>query len=133
MARYDPEPELRLVFMGTPAFAVPSLRALLSLRDVAGRPARVVAVVTQPDRPAGRGGHIQASPVKVAALEAGVPVLQPGRLRRPEHVAEVRAHEAVLSGVPALAQILSAAALELRAYRWRNAQASPHPSMRGDL
>jgi len=49
--------DLRIIFMGTPAFAVPSLRALLDLRDVAGRAARVVAVVTQPDRPAGRGNR----------------------------------------------------------------------------
>src|SRR5437763_14302526 len=99
--------------MGTPAFAVPSLRALLSLRDVAGRPARVVAVVTQPDRPAGRGGHIQASPVKGAALEAGVPVLQPQRLRRPEHVAELRPHSPDLIVVAAFAQILPPPARDL--------------------
>ena len=131
MARYDLEPELRLVFMGTPAFAVPSLRALLSLRDVAGRPARVVAVVTQPDRPAGRGGHIQASPVKVAALEAGVPVLQPGRLRRPEHVAELRAYSPDLIVVAAFAQILSPTVLDMPAYGCLNVHASLLPRWRG--
>ena len=131
MARYDPEPELRLVFMGTPDFAVPSLRALLSLGDVAGRRARVVAVVTQPDRPAGRGGHIQASPVKVAALEAGVPVLQPGRLRRPEHVAELRAYSPDLIVVAAFAQILSREVLDMPAYGCLNVHASLLPRWRG--
>src|SRR5256714_3330969 len=117
--------------MGSPAFAVPSLRALLSLGDVAGRPARVVAVVTQPDRPAGRGGHIQASPVKVAALEAGVPVLQPGRLRRPEHVAELRAHNPHLIVVAAFAQILSPEVLDMPAYGCLNVHASLLPRWRG--
>jgi methionyl-tRNA formyltransferase len=131
MTRYDSEPELRLVFMGTPAFGVPSLRALLSLRDVAGRPARVVAVVTQPDRPAGRGGHIQASPVKVAALEAGVPVLLPVRLRRPEHVAELRAYSPDLIVVAAFAQILSREVLDMPAYGCLNVHASLLPRWRG--
>jgi methionyl-tRNA formyltransferase len=131
MSPHDSARQLRLVFMGTPAFAVPSLRTLLSLRDVVGRPARVVAVVTQPDRPAGRGGHIQASPVKGAALEAGVPVLQPGRLRRPEHVAELRAYSPDLIVVAAFAQILSPAVLDMPAYGCLNVHASLLPRWRG--
>src|ERR671939_1055008 len=131
MAPHDSGRELRLVFMGTPALALPSLRALLSLSDVAGRPARVVAVVTQPDRPAGRGGHIQASPVKIAALEAGVPVLQPARLRRPEHVAELRAYEPDVIVVAAFAQILSLEVLDMPAYGCLNVHASLLPRWRG--
>jgi methionyl-tRNA formyltransferase len=66
--------KLRVVFAGTPAFAVPALRALVANHDVTG-------VLTQPDRPAGRGRALSASPVKLAALEAGLPVVQPARLR----------------------------------------------------
>ena len=76
---------LRIVFMGTPEFAVPSLRAL-----VAGG-YRVVVVVTTPDKPAGRGQKVHQSDVKVAALELGLPVLQPEKLRAPEFVEAMRA------------------------------------------
>ena len=69
--------KLRIVFMGTPEFAVPSLRAL-----VAGG-YQVVGVVTAPDKPAGRGQHLQSSPVKQFAEERGLPVLQPERFRDP--------------------------------------------------
>ncbi len=68
---------LRLVFFGTPAFAVPTLLALAS----SGHP--VVAVVTQPDRPRGRGHRVGASPVKAAASQLSLPVLQPERLTDP--------------------------------------------------
>jgi len=64
----------RIVFMGTPDFAVPSLETLISTQSVVG-------VVTQPDRPAGRGRHFRPPPVKVSALEAGIPVYQPRSLR----------------------------------------------------
>ena len=77
--------ELRIVFMGTPEFAVPSLRAL-----VAGG-YHVVGVVTTPDKPAGRGQKVHQSDVKVAALELGLPVLQPEKLRAPEFVEAMRA------------------------------------------
>ena len=77
--------KLRIVFMGTPEFAVPSLRAL-----VAGG-YHVVAVVTTPDKPAGRGQKLHESDVKVAARELGLPVLQPVKLRDPEFVEALRA------------------------------------------
>lgn len=77
--------ELRIVFMGTPEFAVPSLRAL-----VAGG-YNVVGVVTTPDKPAGRGQKLHRSDVKLAALELGLPVLQPEKLRAPEFVAAMQA------------------------------------------
>jgi methionyl-tRNA formyltransferase len=69
---------MRVVFLGTPEFAVPSLRALVN----AGH--EVVAVFTQPDRPKGRGGTLAESPVKVAARELGIRVHQPERIRKPE-------------------------------------------------
>ena len=77
--------ELRIVFMGTPEFAVPSLRAL-----VAGG-YNVVGVVTTPDKPAGRGQRLHESDVKIAARELGLPVLQPVKLRDPEFVEALRA------------------------------------------
>lgn len=80
----DPK-QLRIVFMGTPEFAVPSLRALVD----GGY--NVVAVVTAPDKPAGRGQKLRESEVKVAAREAGIPVLQPEKLRAPEFVEALRA------------------------------------------
>ena len=64
---------VRTIFYGTPAFATPTLQALLVSEH------KVVAVVTQPDRPRGRGRQLTYSPVKQCALEAGVPVLQPER------------------------------------------------------
>ena len=77
--------DLRIVFMGTPEFAVPSLRAL-----VAGGH-NVVAVVTAPDKPAGRGQQLHKSDVKIAAEELGLPVLQPEKLKAPEFVAQMQA------------------------------------------
>jgi len=77
--------ELRIVFMGTPEFAVPSLQALVK----GGY--RVVAVVTAPDKPAGRGRKLHESEVKIAARELGLPVLQPEKLKAPEFVEAMRA------------------------------------------
>lgn len=72
--------ELRIVFMGTPEFAVPSLRAL------AAGGYNVVAVVTTPDKPAGRGQKLHESEVKIAARELGLPILQPEKLKAPEFI-----------------------------------------------
>jgi methionyl-tRNA formyltransferase len=69
---------LRIAFAGTPQFALPALRALLSSTH------RVVGVLTQPDRPAGRGRELRASPVKLLALDAGLPLAQPATLKTPE-------------------------------------------------
>ena len=76
--------QLRIVFMGTPEFAVPSLRRLVE------EGYNVVAVVTVPDKPAGRGQKLHESDVKVAARELGLPVLQPERLKAPEFVEAMR-------------------------------------------
>ncbi len=76
---------LRLVFAGTPEFALPSLRAAMNARD------RVLAVYTQPDRPAGRGRQLAPSPVKALASEQGIEVRQPLSLRDPETQEALRA------------------------------------------
>jgi methionyl-tRNA formyltransferase len=70
-------PPLRILFAGTPEFAQPPLRALIE------RHRDIVAVLTQPDRPAGRGKQLRASPVKRLALDNGLDVLQPGSLKDP--------------------------------------------------
>jgi methionyl-tRNA formyltransferase len=85
---------LRIVFMGTPDFAVPTLEALLNLPE-----AQVVAVITGPDRPAGRGRQLQASAVKAAALTHGLPVLQPTNLKDAAFVAELKTYAADLQVV----------------------------------
>ena len=75
---------MRTVFMGTPALAVPTLEALLEQGH------EVAAVMTQPDRPAGRGRRLRSSPVKSRALELGIPVEQPARIKAPEVLAALR-------------------------------------------
>ena len=87
---------LRIVFMGTPDFAVPTLESL-----VAWSGGQVVAVVTAPDRPAGRGRQLQASAVKVAAVVHGLPVLQPTNLKSPEFQTELKSYAADLQVVVA--------------------------------
>lgn len=77
--------DLRIVFMGTPEFAVPSLRRLVA------EGCNVVAVVTAPDKPAGRGQQLRKSEVKIAAEELGLPILQPEKLKAPEFVDAMRA------------------------------------------
>jgi methionyl-tRNA formyltransferase len=125
------ESTLRIVFMGTPYFAVPSLRALQNLqRDTALRSA-VVAVVTQPDRPAGRGKRVGASPVKVEALNAGLPVVQPENLRGAEGFALLESTAPDLIVVAAYAQILSRKILNLPRFGCINVHASLLPLYRG--
>ncbi|MBJ6110834.1 methionyl-tRNA formyltransferase [Hymenobacter sp. BT523] len=87
---------LRLIFMGTPDFAVPTLESLLAWPG-----GQVVAVVTAPDRPAGRGRQLQASAVKAAAEAHGLPVLQPTNLKSPEFQAELKSYAADLQVVVA--------------------------------
>lgn len=87
--------DLRIVYMGTPDFAVESLRALVE------NGYNVVAVVTMPDKPSGRGHKIQFSPVKEYALSVGLPVLQPERLKAEEFVEELRSYRADLQIVVA--------------------------------
>ncbi len=114
----------RVVFMGTPAFAVPILAALVERYPVVG-------VVTQPDRPAGRGNRLTPPPVKVWALAHGLPVYQPERLSRPEALAQLQAWNPDLIVVAAYGQILKPQVLNLPKYGCINVHASLLPRWRG--
>ena len=116
---------IRLAFFGSPEFAIPTLRALI------GSPWRPVVVVTQPDRPAGRSRKLTAPPVKIAAKEAGVPVIQPERLREPESVAALAAYKPNLQVIAAYGQIIRRAVLDLPAHGTLNVHASLLPRWRG--
>ncbi len=115
---------MRVLFYGTPSFALPALRALLARHTVVG-------VVTQPDRPAGRGRRGQASAVKLAALAAGLPVLQPPHLRDPEWPARLSALEPEVAVVVAFGQILPPRVLEVPIRGSLNVHASLLPRYRG--
>jgi len=122
----DPEQRrLRIVFFGTPEFAVPSLQALMA----AGRHP-VVAVVTQPDRPRGRHQRVQHTPVKAAAGGA-VPVLQPERIRTPEFVALLRSFLPDLGVVAAYGKILPDEVIAVPRLGMINVHASLLPKYRG--
>lgn len=116
---------MRVIFWGTPDFAVPSLRAI----DDEGF--EVVAVVTQPDRPAGRGRRMKPSSVKQVALEMGVPVFTPDRPRTEDFIASIRALEADLSVVVAYGHILTREVLDVPALGSINVHASLLPELRG--
>lgn len=128
------EEPMRVVFMGTPEFAVPSLRALVEHAP----PARlwasgldIAGVVTRPDKPAGRGRQIVASPVKQFALANGIPVYQPGPLRRPEALKLLQSIEPDVIIVAAFGQILPLEVLDLPSYGCLNVHASLLPRWRG--
>jgi methionyl-tRNA formyltransferase len=116
----------RVVFMGTPDFAVSALRALLDSPQF-----EVVGVVTQPDRPAGRGKAIQESPVKQAAAAAGVPIMQPEKLRQPGAFEQLQAWNPDVIVVAAFGQILRQNVLDLPQYGCINVHASLLPRWRG--
>ncbi|MEO6687750.1 MAG: methionyl-tRNA formyltransferase [Dokdonella sp.] len=118
-------PSLRLVFAGTPEFAVPSLQACLASG------ADVVAVYTQPDRPAGRGRKLTASPIKQAALAAGIAVEQPETLREAAARAQLARHAPDLLVVVAYGLILPKAVLALPRLGCWNVHASLLPRWRG--
>lgn len=126
----------RVVFMGTPEFAVPSLQALLATQQVVG-------VVTQPDKPAGRGNQLRPSPVKLVAQDAGVPVYQPKSLRKEETAEPLNAWEPDVIVVAAFGQILRPHVLYLPPSgsinvhasllpRWRGASPIQHAILAGD-
>jgi methionyl-tRNA formyltransferase len=115
---------MRVVFLGTPEFAVPSLKALVTHHQVK-------AVYTQPDRPKGRGNQLAASPVKAAALELGVEVLQPERIRRPENLAPLAAWDAELMVVVGYGQIIPQSIIDLPRHGILNVHASLLPKYRG--
>ena len=113
-----------VVFMGTPDFAVPSLQALIEHTNVVG-------VVTQPDRPAGRGKKMRPSPVKVVAENAGIPLYHPQSLRTIESTQPIRDWQPDLIVVAAFGQILRPHLLELPKYGCLNVHASLLPRWRG--
>lgn len=117
--------ETRVVLMGTPAFAVPSLRALLEARY------QVVAAVTQPDRPSGRGGRLAPPEVKQAALEAGIPVFQFDTLKDDAARSEIEELSPDLFVVAAYGKILSRRVLAIPRRGCLNVHASLLPRWRG--
>jgi len=115
---------MRIVFAGTPAFAVPSLRAAHARNEV-------VAVYTQPDRPAGRGRGLTPSPVKLEAIQRGIPVLQPESLRKKSSREALRDLAPDLMIVVAYGLILPQAVLDIPRYGCWNVHASLLPRWRG--
>jgi methionyl-tRNA formyltransferase len=116
----------RVIFMGTPEFAVPTLKALLAAPEY-----DVVGVVTQPDRPAGRGKTIQSSPVKQTAQASEVPVLQPEKLRQPGVFEQLQTWQPDVIVVAAFGQILRQNVLDLPRFGCINVHASLLPRWRG--
>ena len=114
----------KIVFMGTPDFAVPSLTRLLASHDVAG-------VVTQPDRPAGRKRRLRVSPIKRLARAAGIPLIQPPRIREETAIEALRSWDADVYVVAAYGQILPQALLDLPRQGTVNVHASLLPRWRG--
>jgi len=116
---------MRIVFFGTPEFAVPTIDALLASRHT------VVAAVCQPDRPRGRGHKVSIGAVKARALNAGVPVLQPERLKDDQFLAALREVEADLGVVAAYGKILTDAVLAMPRLGLINVHGSLLPRYRG--
>jgi methionyl-tRNA formyltransferase len=116
---------MKIIFMGTPDFAVPCLDALIE------NGYEVVAVVTQPDRPKGRKGELTSSPVKVAALRHNLPVLQPEKVRTEESLAEIDSYGADLLITAAYGQLLPKRLLDMPRLGCINVHASLLPRWRG--
>lgn len=116
---------MKVIFMGTPDFSVGTLTALVE----AGH--EVVLAVTQPDKPKGRGGRMQYTPVKEKAMEYGIPVFQPKKIRDPEAIRELETYHADVMVVIAFGQILPKAVLEMTPYGCINVHASLLPKYRG--
>jgi methionyl-tRNA formyltransferase len=125
---------LHIIYMGTPRFAVPALENLVANRApglVLPGGYELVTVITRPDKPVGRGNEIVFSPAKQAALAHGIPVWQPGSLKRPETIEALAAYRADLFIVAAFGQILPQAVLDLPRYGTLNIHASLLPRYRG--
>ena len=116
--------KLKTIFMGTPDFAVPCLEVLQAKTEV-------LAVITQPDRPKGRGHNLQASPVKQKALEYNLPVMQPEKIKTEEFTAELERLQPDLIVVVAFGQILSQRILDIPPLGCVNVHASLLPRYRG--
>jgi methionyl-tRNA formyltransferase len=117
---------VRLIFCGTPSFAVPTLKHLLAQTDF-----ELLAAITQPDRPRGRGMHVTASPVKETALAAGVSVHQPEKIRTPESEELLRRLSPDCIVIIAYGQIIPARLLPIPKLGWINLHASLLPKYRG--
>src|SRR5712692_5275729 len=117
---------MRILFCGTPHFAVPTFIHLLAQPDI-----EIAAVITQPDRPRGRGHEISASPVKAAAIAANIPVHQPEKIRSPEarDLLQRLAPDCIV--IIAYGQIIPAALLNIPKLGWINLHASLLPKYRG--
>src|SRR5579859_2365544 len=116
---------MRLIFLGTPNFAVPTLERAVK----AGH--QVLTVITQPDRPRGRGQHPAPPPVKEAALRLGLPIFQPERVRRPEAVEHLRALAPEAMVVVGYGQIIPQVVIDLATLGIINVHASLLPKYRG--
>ncbi len=116
---------MRVIFLGTPAFAVPTLEALVA----AGH--NLICVVTQPDRPRGRGRQLTPSPVKEAALRHALPVYQPERIRRPEALATLAAPAPDVMVVVGYGQIIPQSVIDIPPHGIINVHASLLPKYRG--
>jgi methionyl-tRNA formyltransferase len=116
---------MRIVFMGTPDFAVPSLEALLKSDDP------IVGIVTQPDRPKGRGQRLFPSPVKVVAQREGIPLLQPMKMKDPSFMTELSAWKPDVIVVAAFGRILPPTILSLPPGGCINVHGSLLPKYRG--
>ncbi|MDT4288509.1 methionyl-tRNA formyltransferase [Methylomonas sp. MO1] len=116
---------MKIVFAGTPDFAVPTLQALLDSRH------QVCAVYTQPDRPAGRGRKLTASPIKELAISANIPVYQPENFKSPESIAQLASLTADLMVVVAYGLILPKAVLDIPRQGCINVHGSLLPRWRG--
>lgn len=116
---------MRILFMGTPDFAVPTLQTLISSEH------EVIGVVTQPDRPKGRGGKMQYSPVKETALQADIPVYQPDKVKDEAFIHVMRDISPDVIVVVAFGQILSEELLHIPYYGCINVHASLLPKLRG--
>ena len=117
---------MKVVFCGTPQFAVPTLKYLLTQQEF-----EIAAVVTQPDRPSGRGMHVLFSPVKEAALEAGIPIHQPEKIRSPESQEFLHQIAPDCIVIIAYGQIIPARLLPIPKLGWINLHASLLPKYRG--
>jgi methionyl-tRNA formyltransferase len=117
---------LRIVFCGTPAFAVPALRELILQRDFT-----IEGVVTQPDRPRGRGGEISISPVKEEAIAEEIPVYQPQKIRSEESYEYFRDIAPDVAVIIAYGQIIPARLIEIPRLGWVNLHGSLLPKYRG--
>ena len=117
---------LRIVFCGTPQFAVPTLKHLLAQPDF-----QILAVITQPDRPRGRGQQISIPPVKEIALAAHLPVQQPEKIRAPEAEHLLRRLSPDVIVIIAYGQIVPARLLSIPRHGWINLHASLLPKYRG--